>query len=88
MTWRAKRDSLNELDQDIRDHLDRETAANVARGMTPDAAHAAAQRAFGNILLTKEATRAVWVPAWRINCCRTCVTRSGRSAALPDSARS
>jgi predicted permease len=64
MTWRAKRDSLNELDQDIRDHLDRETAANVARGMTPDAAHAAAQRAFGNILLTKEATRAVWVPAW------------------------
>jgi putative ABC transport system permease protein len=64
MTWRTKRDSLDELDQDIRDHIDRETEANIARGMTADAAYAAARRAFGNVMLTKEATRAVWVPVW------------------------
>jgi hypothetical protein len=64
MTGRTKRDSLDELDQDIRDHIDRLTAENIARGMTPDAAHTAARRACGNVLLTKEATRAVWVPVW------------------------
>ena len=64
MTWRTRRDSLNQLDQDIRDHIDRETEDNIARGMAPDAAYAAARRAFGNVTRTKEATRAVWIPLW------------------------
>jgi hypothetical protein len=64
MNWRTQRDSLHELDEDIRDHIDRETEANIARGMTPDAAYPAAQRAFGSVTLTKEATRAVWIPVW------------------------
>ena len=64
MTWRQRRTSLGDLDDDIRDHIVRETEQNIARGMAPDEAYAAAQRAFGSVTLTKEATRAVWVPVW------------------------
>src|SRR6185295_11568298 len=50
--------------EDIRDHIERETGENIARGMTPDAARAAARRAFGSVALAKEDTRAVWIPIW------------------------
>ena len=59
-----RRDPLDDLDQDIRDHLRRETEENIARGMTPAAADAAARRAFGSVALTTEAVRAVWTPVW------------------------
>src|SRR5437764_735644 len=55
---------LDDLDEDIRDHLERDTQDNIARGMTPEAARAAARRKFGNIAMTKEDTRAVWMPVW------------------------
>jgi putative ABC transport system permease protein len=58
------RRSLDDLDDDIRDHLERETQDNIARGMTPDDARAAALRAFGNVALVKEGARAVWIPVW------------------------
>jgi putative ABC transport system permease protein len=61
--WRRRR-ALDDLDQDIRDHLARETEANVARGLSPEEADAAARRAFGSITRIKEDTRAVWVPIW------------------------
>jgi hypothetical protein len=64
MSWRTRRDSLHQLDEDIRDHIDRESEANIARGMAPDAASAAARRAFGNVTLTKESARGVWIPVW------------------------
>jgi putative ABC transport system permease protein len=32
--------------------------------MVPDEAYAAARRAFGNAMLTKEAARTIWIPAW------------------------
>src|SRR5258706_9499628 len=59
-----RRHVLDDLDADIRDHIERETADNVARGMTPDAARHAALRKFGNIALAKEDARAVWIPIW------------------------
>jgi hypothetical protein len=59
-----KRHALDDLDADIRDHIERETADNIDRGMTPDDARAAALRAFGSIALTKENARAVWIPVW------------------------
>ena len=59
------RDSLDELDDDIRDHILREIEENIARGMTPDEAAAAARRAFGSIALAKEDARAVWIPLWK-----------------------
>ncbi len=55
---------LNDLDQDIRDHIDSETADNIARGMSPDDARAAALRKFGNVTLAKEDTRDVWRLVW------------------------
>ncbi len=63
MIWRRRR-ALGDLDEDIREHLARETEENIARGMSPEAANAAARRAFGSVARIKEDTRAVWVPIW------------------------
>ena len=61
---RRARAGLEDLDGDIQDHIHRETEENINRGMAPDEAAAAARRAFGNVTLTREAVRAVWIPVW------------------------
>jgi putative ABC transport system permease protein len=61
---RGRRRSLDDLPDDIRDHLERETQDNIDRGMTPEDARDAARRSFGNIALATENTRAVWIPIW------------------------
>jgi predicted permease len=48
-----------ELDDEIRDHIDRRVAADVARGVSPGHARQAALRAFGGIEQSKEACRDV-----------------------------
>ena len=48
-----------ELDDEIRDHIDRRVAADVARGVTHEQARQAALRAFGGIAQSKEACRDV-----------------------------
>lgn len=63
MTKRARR-ALNGLDEDIRDHLARETQDNLDRGMPPDEARRQAMLKFGNVALTREDTRAVWTWQW------------------------
>jgi predicted permease len=63
MIWRRRR-ALDDLDEDIREHLARETEENIARGMSPEEADASARRAFGGVTRIKEDTRAVWVPIW------------------------
>jgi predicted permease len=50
-----------DLDDEIRFHLAEETRLQSERGLSDDAAAAAAYRAFGNIAVAKEETRAVWV---------------------------
>jgi predicted permease len=55
---------LDDLDDDIRDHIERETEGNIQRGMTPEEARYAALRRFGNVTLAKEETRAVWIARW------------------------
>src|SRR4051812_38105689 len=67
MKWRS-RDPIEHLDDDIQDHIRLETEENIARGMAPDEAATAARRAFGNIALTREAVRAVWIPLWWDQC--------------------
>jgi putative ABC transport system permease protein len=57
---RAKR-SLDGLDDDIRDHIERETRDNTDRGMTPEEARRQALLKFGNVALAKDDTRAVWI---------------------------
>jgi predicted permease len=55
---------LEDLDQDIRDHIEAETQDNIARGMSPEDAHYAAMRKFGNVTRLKEETREVWIYVW------------------------
>jgi putative ABC transport system permease protein len=55
---------LDQLPDDIRDHLDRETADHIARGLPPDAARREALRRFGSTALAAEQARAVWIPIW------------------------
>ncbi|MBY0497260.1 MAG: ABC transporter permease [Cyanobacteria bacterium] len=59
-----RRPDLDDLDREIRDHIDAETRDNVARGMSEDEARAVAIRKFGNVTRVKEDVRAVWVPGW------------------------
>jgi predicted permease len=54
---RADRD----MDDEIRFHLAEETRLQSERGLSAAEAATAARRAFGNIALAKENTRAVWV---------------------------
>jgi putative ABC transport system permease protein len=58
------RKHLDDLDDEIRDHLERETQDNIDRGMTSEAAYYAARRKFGNVVMAKEDARAVWIPVW------------------------
>jgi predicted permease len=60
---RGKR-MLEDLDQDIREHIERETQDNIERGMSPDEARYAALRKFGNVTRAKEEAREVWSFRW------------------------
>jgi len=53
--------ALDGLDDDIRDHIEREAQEYIDRGMAPDEARRLAHLKFGNVALAKETTRAVWV---------------------------
>lgn len=55
---------LEQLDEDIRDHIERETQDNIDRGMSPQDARHAALRKFGNITRIKEQTYEVWAITW------------------------
>jgi predicted permease len=55
---------LEDLDQDIREHIERETQDNIERGMSPEDARYAAMRKFGNVTRVKEETRAIWISVW------------------------
>jgi len=55
---------MGDLDQDIRDFIERETRDNIERGMAPEEARYAALRKFGNVARVKEATWEVWGFVW------------------------
>ena len=60
---RGKR-NLEDLDEEIRNHIETATQENIDRGMSPEEARHAAMRKFGNVMLAKEDTRAVWTLIW------------------------
>jgi predicted permease len=68
MSWtqffRRRTHMMDDLDQDIRDHIERETQDNIDRGMPPEEARYAALRKFGNVTQIKEETRSVWSFVW------------------------
>ncbi|HYL84587.1 MAG TPA: ABC transporter permease [Candidatus Angelobacter sp.] len=61
--WRRNR-MLKELEEDIREHIERETQDNIERGMTPEEAGHAAMRKFGNVTRVKEDVREAWGFVW------------------------
>ncbi|MGB7435838.1 MAG: ABC transporter permease [Candidatus Acidiferrum sp.] len=63
MNRRGKR-LLNDLDQEIREHIELATQENLERGMSPEEAYYAALRKFGNVTRVKEDAREVWSIIW------------------------
>src|SRR5260370_21012671 len=61
---RRRKQMIEDLDQDIREHIERETQDNIERGMSPEEARYAAMRKFGNVTRVKEETREVWSFVW------------------------
>jgi predicted permease len=59
-----KKDRDDELEREIRTHLDLEAEERVADGMSEMEARYAAHRAFGNVTRTQEDVRAVWTRRW------------------------
>ncbi|PYU79623.1 MAG: hypothetical protein DMG50_23310 [Acidobacteria bacterium] len=59
--------SAERLDDEIQFHLEQQIAENIAGGMSPEEAHYAAQRAFGNPTFLKEKTRDTWGWRWLEN---------------------
>ncbi|HKS65899.1 MAG TPA: ABC transporter permease [Candidatus Acidoferrales bacterium] len=55
---------LEELDAEIREHIEHETQDNIGRGMSPHDARIAARRKFGNVGRVREDARAVWTVVW------------------------
>jgi predicted permease len=55
---------LDQLEQEIREHMELETQDNIARGMSPEEAHYAAARKFGNVTRVQEDAREVWSLVW------------------------
>jgi macrolide transport system ATP-binding/permease protein len=62
MRWRKR--MLKDLDDDIRDYLERETQDNIDRGMPAEEARFAALRKFGNVRRVKEEAWKVWSIEW------------------------
>jgi len=61
---RRRKRMLDELEQDIREHIEMETQDNIARGMSPEEARYAAVRKFGNVTRVQEDAREVWSFVW------------------------
>src|SRR6516164_11848684 len=55
---------MGDLDQDIRDFIERETQDNIERGMSSEEARNAALRKFGNVTRVKEETWELWSFVW------------------------
>jgi putative ABC transport system permease protein len=60
---RSKR-MLEQLNEEIREHIERETQDNIGRGMPPEEAHYAAVRKFGNVTRVKEEIHELWSIVW------------------------
>jgi predicted permease len=55
---------LDELEQEIRNHVELEAMDNLDRGMTPEQARTAALLKFGNVAAIREDAYAVWHRVW------------------------
>jgi hypothetical protein len=53
--------TMDELEEEIRTHLQMEEQENLESGMSPEEARYAALRRFGNVALTQQKSREMWV---------------------------
>ncbi|MDQ2945323.1 MAG: permease prefix domain 1-containing protein [Acidobacteriota bacterium] len=60
MRWWRRKQSERDLERELRSHLELESEEQQEQGLPAAEARYAAQRAFGNITLTKEEVRHVW----------------------------
>src|ERR1700738_2962036 len=60
----GRRRAGSQLDEELRFHLERQIAENIATGMTRDEARIAALRTFGNPTLLRDQTRSTWSWTW------------------------
>ena len=51
---------VDDLEEEIRSHLEMEEQENLESGMPPEEAHYAALRRFGNVILAEERSREMW----------------------------
>jgi putative ABC transport system permease protein len=58
--WLSRRRREQELDRELRCHLQAETEEQTEKGLAPDQAQQAAHRLLGNLTLTKEDVRIAW----------------------------
>src|SRR6267378_1146726 len=61
--WRIER-LEQDLDEELRSHIEMRTSDNLAAGMSPEAARYEAQKRFGNTALLKEDTRNADIVGW------------------------
>ncbi|MFT4113925.1 ADOP family duplicated permease [Silvibacterium sp.] len=59
--WNGRRTRLQD---EIQNHIELEIEENIQSGMSPEAAREAAQKKFGNTLLTVERSREMWGGLW------------------------
>jgi hypothetical protein len=55
---------VDDLEAEIRSHLEMEERENLESGTSPDEAHYAALRRFGNVTLAQERSREMWAWNW------------------------
>ena len=79
--------ALDSLRDDIRDHLDRETQDNLARGLSPEEARRQALLTFGNVALVEEEPVRSGCAAGSSRRCRISGTASEPSAGIRVSRR-
>jgi putative ABC transport system permease protein len=54
----------DELDDEIRGHMALSVKERIERGEDPESARLAALKEFGNVALTRDSMRGVWLPRW------------------------
>ncbi len=68
MPWFRRANRERDLERELRADLELEAAELEERGLSPEAARRAAQRAFGNATLVAEDVRRAWGWAWIESC--------------------
>lgn len=62
MLWRSRKRRDQELERELRSHLELEAQEQQEAGLSPEDAAYAARRAFGNLTLVKERLGEIWRP--------------------------